>query len=390
MHGRNALARAPAAALHRRVREGFVTHFGQPPSDAAFAPGRVNLIGEHIDYCGGTVLPMPIQHGTWAFGARTGRATVRAVTLDGGPAVEIDPAAGPTLPAGHWGRFVIGAVAVANLAGDRPGGLDLCVAGDIPGSGLSSSASLSIALLQVIGRLYGHGSSGLALARAAQRIEHEFVGVDCGLMDQAAIVLGAEHCAVLFDCATDRHRQVPLDDALAIVVADTGVRRALADSAYNERRSEVERIAARSSVEVSRLAPALAAARPFLDDPLLRRRAAHVASEQARVMQAADALGHRDHNRFGALLNESHASLRDDYQVSCAELDLLAEAFARQPGCHGARMTGGGFGGCVVAAVDADRLSAVIQAATRQYADRTGIRSPTFRARAAGGARIDG
>ncbi|MEQ8858931.1 MAG: galactokinase [Pseudomonadales bacterium] len=373
-----------------RVGDEFRRRFADASKPVlAFAPGRVNLIGDHIDYCGGSVLPMPIQFGTWVAAAPSARARIRAES-DRQPAVTFDRAA-TEHPPGHWGRFVSGALAVlASENASLPDGFDLFVAGNIPGSGLSSSASLSVALLLALGALGGCRLDGLDLALAAQRIEHQHVGVACGLMDQAAVVLGRPGAALRFDCATRHARSIPMPGAaLSIVVADSGVPRSLAASAYNARRQELDRIAGLLGLNPDTLALTLSDA-GTLEDATLVRRARHVASEQRRVEAACTAIDAGDWVAFGALLNASHASLRDDYAVSCAELDALAAAFCGQSGCYGARMTGAGFGGAVVAAVDPARVAHVLHTVSAAHGVRFGSAPRTFVAVSQGGARLHG
>jgi len=214
------------------------------PVTSAFAPGRVNLIGDHIDYCGGTVLPMPIDQGTWVLAAGNASGEIRAHSDTVGPDVRFPVEDPPTFPSGHWGRFVAGAVAGLTAAGAELRGVDVLIHGNLPGNGLSSSASLSVALLLGLGGVAGRALTGLPLACAAQRIEHEHIGVACGLMDQAVIVLGEPDAALAFDCASDQGRAIPLPaDGIAVIVADSGVPRALAASAYNERRRSLQRVA---------------------------------------------------------------------------------------------------------------------------------------------------
>jgi galactokinase len=354
----------------------------------AFAPGRVNLIGDHIDYCGGGVLPMPIQYGTWVAAAANGSDEIRARSDNADATIRLTQDRQPTFPTGHWGRFVAGADAVLRDCGSPYRGMDLLIAGDIPGSGLSSSASLSVALLQAMGALTDCRLQGLSLALAAQQIEHRHIGVSCGLMDQAVVVLGQPDAALHFDCVTQEGRPIPLRPGqCAMVVADSGVPRTLASSAYNTRLDELARIGSALSLAPQTLAVALKSA-PALDDPVLTRRARHIVTEQARVDAACAALQEGDWCGFGHLLQVSHASLRDDYAVSCADVDLLVEIFARQPGCYGARMTGAGFGGAVVAAVNGAQAEACQRAVAEEFAAQSGRRTNTFVALSKGGARI--
>ncbi|MDZ7668617.1 MAG: galactokinase [Gammaproteobacteria bacterium] len=373
-------------AVRRRFAACFSTAGAEPV--VAFAPGRVNLIGDHIDYCGGRVLPMPIQYGTWVAAAANGTGEIRARSDNAETTIHLTEDRQTPFPAGHWGRFVAGADAVLGNHGAPCRGMNLLIAGDIPASGLSSSASLSVALLLAMGALSGSRLQGLNLALAAQQIEHRHVGVACGLMDQAAVVLGQPDAALRFDCATQEGQAIALGhEQCAIIVADSGVARSLAASAYNTRLDELARIGSALDLAPATLARTLQTP-PELDDPVLTRRARHIATEQSRVDAACAALQRGDWCDFGRMLHASHASLRDDYAVSCAEVDLLVEIFARQPGCYGARMTGAGFGGAVVAAVSSDQADTCARAAAEAYAGPGGRTLQTFVARSRGGARL--
>lgn len=352
---------ARAADLAGRVIDGYRHRFsarGQP--SVYFAPGRVNLIGDHIDYCGGTVLPMPMQFGTWlAIGAnQAGR--VRAYSENEGGGVEFDVAEPDSYPQGHWGRFVAGAAALARERLARFGGIDIYVLGNLPSGGLSSSASFACGLLFGLFERHGLALAGLELALLAQRVEHEFVGVNCGLMDQAVVAMGARGAALLFDCAQNTGVALTFDPGkLAIAVVDSGVPRRLAESGYNTRRRELSRLAKMLGREEASLALTLAEADlADIPDPVLKRRAHHIWSEQMRTLRAASALGAGDWAGFGAALNESHQSLQSDYEVSCEGVDTLAALLRGMNGCYGARMTGGGFGGAVVAAFEPSAVPA--------------------------------
>jgi galactokinase len=367
----------------------FEARYGSRPQ-LAFAPGRVNLIGDHIDYCGGSVLPMPIEQGTLVAAAVNDLGLIRAVSLNTSQDLCFAPDHPGEYPRGHWGRFVIGCLAVLKDRQPEMTGFDLLVAGDIPAAGLSSSASLSLGLLLAIRTLYRIELSAMEMALAAQRIEHEFIGVNCGLMDQAVIALGEPDAALLFDCAELEGRAVPIDStSISILVADSGVPRTLAGSAYNERRATLAAVATALGLPEDRLARTLTH-EPQLKDPLLLARARHVYSEQQRVIAATAAIGSHDWEALGDALTASHQSLARDYEVSCPELDALVDAFVSQPGCFGARMTGAGFGGAVVAAVDPDSETACRDAVRSHYARTTGRSTAIFRARSTGGARLVG
>ncbi len=361
-----------------------------------WAPGRVNLIGDHIDYCGGPVLPMPIQFGTSIAVRLTDTGLIRAASMNDAEPIELRRGARTALPHGSWGRFVDGAISMLEREGARIAGADILVGGDIPGSGLSSSASLTVGLIYALSYAADRPLAPLQLALAAQRVEHEFVGVQCGLMDQAVIALAQPGAALLFDCSDHGHRSIALNDAaVRFVVVDTGRARRLVDSAYNARFAETR--AAAGSLGVAHRLLATLGIGDFesrytrILDPVVQRRARHVVGEAARVARAAAALEARDWPVLGRALSQSHASLRDDYEVSCPELDALAEALQSQPGCYGARMTGAGFGGSVVALVDAVHVDAVLSAASATYRQRFGSAPRAFVAESLGGVRsIDG
>ena len=373
----------------------FERAFGHA-GETSWVPGRVNLIGDHVDYCGGAVLPMPIQFGTTIAVRATTRRRIRCVSanLPNEP-VEVRCDAPVDLPHGAWGRFVAGAVGELTAAGIAISGADVLVAGDIPGSGLSSSASLAVALLFGLARGVGFTFGPIDLALAAQRIEHRYVGVQCGLMDQAAVVLATPNSALWFDCFDHRHRSIAVDDSVEVLVVDTHRARRLVDSQYNARLRETALAAERLGADRTQLARIdaddFAMRCESIDDPIALRRARHVVGEAGRVAQAVDALAVRDWRRLGGLFDASHASLRDDFEASCDELDVLAELLRAQPGCYGARMTGAGFGGNVVALFERGRGRSALAAIADPYRARFG-RVPTgFAARSLGGARtLDG
>jgi galactokinase len=307
----------------------------------AFAPGRVNLIGDHTDYAGGLAMPMAINLGITVEGRRGGdQVELRSATADEPvvlPLVIDDPAA--VLPS--WGRYVAGVVhEVAPAQGFRG-----AVTSTLPaGSGLSSSAALELAVALAL----GFEGSALALAEACQRAEQVASGVPCGLMDQLASASGTDGHALLVDFTTLDVALVPVPSTAAIVVIHSGQPRALADSAYAERRGATEA----ASAVVGPLHDAGLDDLAQIVDPLIRRRARHVVSENERVRAFADAFASSDLVTAGALMTASHASLRDDFDVSTPVLDALVERLVATPGVYGARLTGAGFGGCVVALAD--------------------------------------
>ena len=370
----------------------FRRAFGRPADLVAEAPGRVNLIGEHTDYNEGHVLPLAIDR-TVAVAAARSEGGVRALALDCGeedrfPPDGVAPAAG-----GGWRDYVRGVAWALGEAGHRLSGLDLALSGDVPaGAGLSSSAALEVALAAAFAAAHGLAIDQRELALLAQRAENGFVGVQCGIMDQLAAVFGREGHALLIDCRSLEIEPLPLalgESGVAIVVVDSAVRRALGASAYNERRRECAEAAATLGVAALRdvTLETLEARRAELPKTLYRR-ARHVVTEEARVEAASRALRGGDLEKLGRLLYESHASLRDDFEVSCPETDLLVDLAAGVEGVMGARLTGAGFGGCTVNLVREEALEAFEREVANVYRERTGLPARTHRVRAAGGLRV--
>ncbi|XP_074967326.1 galactokinase [Phalacrocorax aristotelis] len=335
--------------------------FGGPAALAAWAPGRVNLIGEHTDYNGGFVLPMALQLGTVLVGSPTQDGTISILTTS----AEADeprrvqfpaPRQGSPLRPGqpHWANYVKGII--QHYRGGPVPGFSAVIASDIPlGGGLSSSAALEVATYTFLQQLCPDDGDLVAKALACQKAEHTFAGMPCGIMDQFISVLGKEGHALLIDCRSLETVLVPLtDDSLAVLITNSNVRHTLTGSEYPTRRRQCEEAAAalgKASLRDATMAE-LEAARSRLGEEVYRR-ARHVIGEIARTAQAAQALRDRDYETFGRLMVESHNSLRDDYEVSCPELDELVAAALEVDGVYGSRMTGGGFGGCTVTLLEA-------------------------------------
>lgn len=356
------------------------------------APGRANLIGDHIDYMGGLVLPMAIDRGTWLWVDARPDALIRASSVnfpqDGTVEASIDQQAYD--PASGWTNYLVAMVyALRRRGADIPHGFDVRVRGDIPnGAGLSSSASLELAFGVALNEWFGLGLTPTELAQAGQVAENEFIGVSSGVMDQLVIANGRRGFALAMDCATLEVTPVPMPTGDVVVVADSGKRRGLVESAYNQRRAAAEE--AERGLGGGRLVDIAPADLPaVLDrlDPALRGPARHVATEQHRVLAAVTAMRAGDDVRMGELMRQSHESLRDDYRVTGAELDALAEAAWVAPGCLGARMTGAGFGGCTVNLVHADAVDEFIAAVGPAYTAATGLHPRFFVVRPDDGAR---
>lgn len=349
------------AELERCLRDAldeFKTQFaGEPPTIAVFAPGRVNLIGEHTDYNDGYVLPMALPLVTVIVGRRSSSSECRLVSTavsDLCPPFSVPPYPPPDTPlvpvdGPTWAKYVKGVVALMNQDGGVPA-FDAVITSCVPlGGGVSSSASLEVATCLFIEQL--RGGCGLSLVEKAllcQQSEHRYAGNKCGIMDQFVSVMAQEGHALLIDCRNHATENIPLSDSkLVVMVTDTGVRHHLVDGEYNKRRESCYSAAKKMGVASLRHASLNQLEGCGLDETELRR-ARHVITEIQRTEAARDALKKGDYQTFGQLMNESHVSLRDDYEVSCPELDQLVELAKQDKRVYGSRMTGGGFGGCTV------------------------------------------
>ncbi len=390
--------------LIQHARESFTRAFGGAAYHISAAPGRINLIGEHTDYNDGFVLPMAIdRHVVVAFAPREDRL-LRAHAVEFGETreVSLDTLARRTAgETGKWGKrggwfgYLAGVAWALLGAGHALRGADLTVVSDLPvAAGLSSSAALEMAVARALADVSELAWDPPAFARLAQRAEHEFAGVSCGIMDQLSVASAREGCALLIDCRSLDTRDVPIPEDARIVVFDSGVRRQLASSAYNDRRTACDRVVAAARAQhawvralrdvddalLAEIAPSL--------DPVDVRRAAHVVAENQRPAALADAFRTGDLDRAGRLMILSHASLRDLYQVSSPPLDALADLAISEPGCTGARLTGAGFGGCVIAIVEAGSVERVMSSVETGYEQRMGRTTNAFVCRAAHGARL--
>lgn len=358
--------------MREKVIRGFEQHFGSPPALVVRAPGRVNLIGEHTDYNDGFVLPIAIDRAVWiALRPRSDRQIV-VHSLDFGQQQAFSLVEMRNEGAG-WIEYIKGIAWVLQEAGYALSGWEGVLAGDVPiGAGLSSSAALEMATARAFAAVSGLPWDAPTMARLGQRAENEWVGVNCGIMDQMISAAGVAGHALLIDCRSLETQPVPLPPDTVVVVLDTATRRGLVDSAYNERRAQCEAAARFFGVPALRdVSVAEFQARAGELDPVIRRRARHVVTENARTLRAVEAMQHGDAVGMGQLMNESHFSLRDDFEVSSAELNAMVECAHREDACYGARMTGAGFGGCAVALVRAeaapafaDRVATCYQAAT--------------------------
>ncbi len=360
-----------------------------------WAPGRLNLIGEHTDYNDGFVLPMAIDRGAFvAIAARPDRVLrVWSLNLQDFAELSLD-ALGPN-GHGNWLDYIEGVASAVIHAGVPLSGADIALHSSVSiGSGLSSSAALEIALGISLVSISGRQLESLALARAGQTAEHVHVGTNCGIMDQFTATHALKDHAIFLDCRSLDARQIPLNlQGYHFVICDSRVRHALASSEYNQRRRECD-------LSIELLAAVLPGVRSLRDVTLseferfesvlpepLRRRSRHVISENMRTLRAADALASGKVGELGKLISASHRSLRDDYQVSCPELDQLVESAVALPGVLGARMTGGGFGGCTVNLIEQPATEYFREKVMNEYQAQTGIFPEIYPARAAEGAR---
>jgi len=374
------------ASPARHATSLYRAHFASEPALVTSAPGRVNLIGEHTDYNGGPVLPLAIERRT-AVAASVDRGWSVVSALDD-TVFRLAPERGLV---GGWVDYIIGVIRVLQETGSAPPGARLAVGSTVPlGAGLSSSAALTVATAGALGLLAGRRLTAAELADAAYRAEHDEVGVRCGRMDQTIAAFAKPRTAILFETADRTMRHVPLPTR--VWVLETGVSHRLSGGALNERRVECERALGFLRAQ-GMPAASLAALEPAGLDPLLRRlppalapRVRHVVTETARTRAAAGALAQGRMERLGRLLFEGHASLRDDYECSCAEADLLVESAERQ-GAWGARLTGAGWGGAVIMLADPRQEARIVASVREDFRARYGRLPAAWSTRAAGGAR---
>ncbi len=373
---------------------GFKQVFKGDPSHMAYAPGRINLIGEHIDYNGGCVLPfaIPQRVAIAAVANDSGVITAHSAALDQTAAIPVGVSA-PSTPAG-WANYVEGMICQMRELGVKLTGARLWIGGDLdPGCGMSSSAALCSATGFALAALAGAEIAPLEIALAGQRTEHRFANMPCGIMDQYASCFGREDHALLIDCNALTHEYVPIAaHDWCVLAIPSGVKHALVEGAYEKRvtscRQAVEVIGKRYPKVISLHqvdGAMLAACQDDLDDETYRR-ARHVVSEIARVDAAVAALKSGDLAALGDLINQTQDSLRDDYEVSCPEIDDLCALLRDQPGVLGARMVGGGFGGVVIALTALDRVADVEACVQEKYYDARGLGERMFRVRPSAGA----
>lgn len=376
-----------------KVSNAFRNVFKTDPI-VAFAPGRINLIGEHTDYQEGFVFPAAIEQGIWVAIQKNQESIIRLYSID----LEEEFAFSPTdfsPKKGHWANYAMGMVSQMNQAGFYPAGFDLAFGGNIPASGLSSSAALSVAIGTAISGLFGYSVPKKSLAFYAQKSEHVFAGVNCGIMDPYASAFGVKDHALLLDCRSNNHQEVAAEFGdYSLILVNSKVKHTLADSAYNKRREACEksvRLLRPTFPDIKTLRDIgvsdLKTVEKILPSDLFPK-AKHVITEIQRVFDAVDSLKKKDLSRFGQLINSSHSSLSDDFEVSCAELDFLAAKAQEIPEVLGSRMMGGGFGGCTINLVKTDYLKEFETKINLAYFEKFGINPEFIPVKIGDGARL--
>ncbi|HIS07899.1 galactokinase [Lachnoclostridium sp. An196] len=362
---------------------------GEGDIHAYFAPGRVNLIGEHTDYNGGHVFPCALTIGTYGIIRPRADRKLRFYSVNFSGLGIIETSLDELVPeeAADWTNYPKGVMWTFEKRGYHlPTGADILIYGDIPaGSGLSSSASLEVLTGLMLRDTFGFDISMVDLALIGQYSENNFNGMNCGIMDQFASAMGKKDCAIFLDTATLEYEYAPikLPDA-KIVITNSKVKHSLVSSAYNDRRRECETALKelQAVVDIKTLGDLteeqFEAHKDAIQDPVCRKRAKHAVYENQRTIRAVDALKANDIETFGRLMNETHISLRDDFEVSCAETDLLAELAWQVPGVLGSRITGGGFGGCTVSIVKNESVDLFIQSLDRPYEEKTGHKAEFY------------
>ncbi len=393
--------------MREKLLDAFRKEYGEDADSCYFAPGRINLIGEHTDYNGGHVFPCALTFGTYVAVRRRGGDTLRLASLSFPDDGVLSSCIMTLTPRSEnsWTSYVKGVIwAVSRKASSALSGMDIMISGDVPaGAGLSSSASLEVAVGYMLNDQFSLGLSNMEIALLSQKAENEFVGVSCGIMDQFASAMGKKDHAIYLDTNTLEYSYVPLAlTDCSIIITNTNKPHSLNDSAYNDRRRECGEALAEidSYLEESgaaaggpRKAEALcgmsieefSAASAGITDPVVLSRARHAVTEDQRTRDAVKVLRAGDIGSFGKLMNASHISLRDDYEVSCPELDLLAETAWETPGVLGSRMTGGGFGGCTVSIIRDGAVEEYEKKAAERYREAFGYDCTFIRAAAGGG-----
>jgi len=374
--------------LQPTITQAFRSRFAAPPAFIIRAPGRVNIIGEHTDYNDGFVLPMAIDRAVWiALRPRRDRQViVHSLDFDEAAEFSLD-----NLHKGKgWPEYIKGVAWAFQVEGHGLKGWEGVMTGDVPiGAGLSSSAALELAAARAFAAVSDLEWEPVKMARLGLKAEVEWVGLNCGIMDQMICAAAQAGHALFLDCRSLDFEQIPLPGGLSVAVLDTATRRGLVDSDYNERRAQCDAAVRFFGVRALRdVDTQTFEARASQLDPLTRRRARHVIRENERVSQAVAAMRRGDMERLGGLLDASHASLRDDFEVSSPALDSMVEIARQAAGCFGVRMTGAGFGGCAVALVRAEKVQEFSLHVAQEYTRQTGLTPSVYICQAAAGASL--
>lgn len=387
----------PSHPIVTAIQEDFTKIFHREAEHLYFAPGRVNLIGEHTDYNGGHVFPCALQLGIYAGVSKRSDSLLRLYSKNSATPIfefsinDLSYASGDS-----WTNYPKGVFhLIQEIYGIYPFGLDIYYWGDIPSSsGLSSSAAIEVLTATIINDVYRYDMDGIEIAKITQKAENIFVGVQCGILDQFAVAMGKEDSAILLDTNTLKYSYVPLHlGDYCIVIANTNKKRGLEDSKYNERRAQCEKALSilQAHTDIRALGElteeAFDALSHHIEDPVLLRRARHAVYENRRTLRAYRALEQNDILQFGQLMNESHASLRDDYEVTGRELDTLAKLAQDFHGTAGARMTGAGFGGCTVNLVKKSTVEEFISVVGDAYQKTIGYAADFYVTEPSGGPR---
>lgn len=347
-----------------------------------FCPGRVNLIGEHIDYLGGLVLPAAISLGITALIRENDTREIKVYSSDYKVFATLNLDSLPSHKQNHWSDFILGVILNLQAKGVLISGCDILLSSSLPkASGLSSSAALEVLVYYMFSKMRTDlEPNRVQMALDCQKIENEFIGVNCGIMDQFAVANGKKSTAILLNCDSLEHQTVPLKlSEYSILIANSNKPRELAESAYNLRIKECSESLdiLRSHRKIENLVDAREEDLSLIDDPILQKRTRHAYTENERVKEAVKSLNKSDLNSFGKLMHASHLSLQNDFEVSCSELNHIVEALMSEPSCLGARMTGAGFGGCCVALVKTESVDAVSQKVASSYTKAFGF-APSF------------
>lgn len=371
-----------------QLKSSFIKRYGETAGEPAvfFSPGRVNLIGEHTDYNNGYVLPCALTFGTYLLLGKNNASRIRLASENFEEVFELSLDEIHQKQDGKWINYPLGVIDQLRKHGLEPEGMDLLFYGNIPNSaGLSSSASIEMVTAFALNDIYVLGLPKTELVKLSQKAENEFVGVNCGIMDQFAVGMGEKDRAVFLDCGTLEYELIPLHlEGHKLVIANTNKSRGLADSKYNERVGECRK--AMDYLRKAKIIDSLSdltyqeftEIKHLIPDITIRKRAKHVISENQRVLDAVEALRKGNLRLFGKLMNASHNSLRYDYEVTGPELDAMVEAARQSDGVRGARMTGAGFGGCTVALVQEDAVENFMQEVGKMYTGKTGLEAEFY------------